>query len=166
MHFESILFSRHELCDGKNGGRGRFPPPRFSLGQESDRTGRTTSLDWGHHSPGSDDAFPTPFLMESIVVIVLFPFLTVAFVLIFATVSRSAADLAFACGLAFACPKPNATAGFTLHDYVDFSVSFDQSRSNAPNQANHRAQHDRCLCQAREPLHFIVETAKTMSSDW
>ncbi len=73
-----------------------------------------TSLNWGHHSPGSDDAFPTPFLMESIVVIVLFPFLTAAFVLFFTTALEPAADLAFGFGLAFACPKPNTTLASLL----------------------------------------------------
>jgi len=68
-----------------------------------------TSLNWGHHSPASDDAFPTPFLMQSIVAIVLYPFLTAAFVLFFATALEPATDLAFGFGLAFACPNPNAT---------------------------------------------------------
>ena len=40
--------------------------------------------------------------------------------------------------------------GFALDDYVDISASFDASRSNAPNQANHQAQYDRCRPQARE----------------
>src|ERR1019366_7611096 len=73
-----------------------------------------TSLDWGHYSPGSDDAFPTPFKMESIVVIVLFPFLTAAFVLFFATALDAATDFAFAFGLAFALTKPKATLASPL----------------------------------------------------
>ncbi len=64
------------------------------------------SLDWGHYSPGSDDAFPTPFTMESIVVIALFPFLTPAFVLFFAT----AVDATFA----FALLEPKATLASPL----------------------------------------------------
>jgi hypothetical protein len=52
-----------------------------------------TSLDWGHYSPGSDDAFPTPFKMEPIVVIVLSPSVATAFVRFF-VVDLDAADLA------------------------------------------------------------------------
>ena len=73
-----------------------------------------TSFDWGHYSPGSDDAFPTPFKMEPIVVIVLFPFVIAAFVLFFETAVDAAADFAFAFGLAFAFPKPNATLASPL----------------------------------------------------
>jgi hypothetical protein len=61
-------------------GEGVIAPPRFSLGARAMRLGAgMTSFNWGHYSPGSDNAFPTPFLMESIVVIVLSPFLTAAF---------------------------------------------------------------------------------------
>jgi hypothetical protein len=40
--------------------------------------------------------------------------------------------------------------GFAVDDHVDASVSFDPPRSNAPNQANHQAQQNCCLSQARE----------------
>jgi hypothetical protein len=39
----------------------------------------------GERGISTDDAFPTPFLMESIIVIVPFPFLTAAFLLFFTT---------------------------------------------------------------------------------
>jgi hypothetical protein len=67
-----------------------------------------TSLDWGHYSPGSDDAFPTPLKMEPIVVI-MFPLLTAAFVRFFATAFDATTDFALASGLTFAVPKSNAT---------------------------------------------------------
>lgn len=96
------------------GERGDFHPLASPWGREPCGTDRMTSLNWGHHSPGSDDAFPTPSLMESIVVIALFPFLTAAFVLFFVTTLESAADLAFVFGLAFACPEPNDTLASPL----------------------------------------------------
>src|ERR1039457_4556464 len=102
------------LDRGRMAGEADFPPLASPWGRELCRTDRMTSLNWGHHSPGSDDAFPTPFLMESIVVIVLFPFLTAAFVLFFATALEPVADLAIGFGLAFACPKPNATLASPL----------------------------------------------------
>ena|SRR5215472_2227382 len=37
--------------------------------------------------------------------------------------------------------KAHSHIGFTSDDYVDISVSLDQSGSNAPNQASHQAQH-------------------------
>ena len=92
----------------RNGGRGGNHPPRFSLGSAITPIGPATSFNWGHHSPGSDDAFPTPFFVELIVVIVLCPFLTAAFVLFFATVFDFAAVFAPVFALAFASPKPKA----------------------------------------------------------
>src|ERR1039457_2600104 len=57
------------------------------------------------------------------------------------------------------CSRPRSSFRFLERDSHiglafqrchDVSVSLDQSGSNAPNQAHHQAQHNRCLCQARE----------------
>jgi len=84
--------------------------------------------------------------MELIVVIVLFPFLTRAFVLFFATALDFTAVLAADFGL----PKPTATLASPLTITSTFPSALINRGAMPPTIANHHAQHDRCLYQARE----------------
>src|SRR6266851_3059178 len=96
-------------------GEGGLEPPSLLLGDyELGLTDSRISFDWVHHSPGSDDAFPTPFLLELIVFIVLFPFLSLAFVVFFVAAIRFAAVPALVFGFAFASPKPVLTLASPL----------------------------------------------------
>jgi hypothetical protein len=61
----------------------------------------------------------------------------------------------FGLRLGFRLAKTRTHIGLASDDHIDISVSLDQSRSNAPNQANHQAQHNRSFCQGRGNLNFI-----------
>ena len=107
-----------------------------------------TSFDWGHYSPGGDDAFPTPFIMEPIVVIAFFPFVTAAFVLFFVIALGATADFAFAFGLTFASPKPSATLASPLTITSIFPSALISRGATPPIKLITEPKHNCCLCQA------------------
>ena len=122
-----------------------------------------TSLDWGHYSPGSDDAFPTPFKMEPIVVIVLFPFVIAAFVLFFETAVDAAADFAFAFGLAFAFPKPTATLASPLTITSMFPSALINRGATPPIKLITKPSTTVAFAKLAKPLFYCAETQRVVT---
>jgi hypothetical protein len=115
-----------------------------------------TSFNWGHHSPGSDDAFPTTFFIGIDCCHCFVSFLNPCLRVFLCSRRLLRRSVCSGLRLGFRLTKTRTHIGLTSDDHIDISVSLDQSRSNAPNQANHQAQHNRRFCQARRNFNFIA----------
>lgn len=135
-------------------GEGDFHPLASPWCGRLCRTDPMMSFNWGHHSPGSDDAFPTPFVMELIVVIVLFPFLTLAFVVFFAAAFDFAGVFACTIRLSFDSPMAIATSASPLTTTSRFPSALINRGAMPPTKLITRPSTTTAFAKLVKPLFY------------